>query len=625
MKNTISNAAAITVLAPIADATIKTGGGPVSIGATVIVASKGPVNKVVKVYNKTWQDVFGKPLPKRVDGMEGLRHVADAAKECDYINVVRAIHSDARFPSLLINQINFRGAWAPTTAYALDDVVISNSVKFICTTAHTSSDTAPTNEAHTNWGLFAGTIEVGKASGENGHPYGASLSLGAGYVCQIYPIDGDPSVNRSLEIKNVVTEKGAWVTGTTYEENDIITVTGGRLICINAHTAGATAPTKAAPTTAWKVYHGQYDKRFTLNFYDKDEDGTEYLLESYLVGILETDKDDMGRSAYIETVLERDSDIFRAIVADDLTWTTIQPSLKYAVKTTFTGGSNGTTPDAADFISAWDLFRNEIYACDLMFAAGNYDPEVLANCIDVATERHVSFFFDVSPALDSDSAMEWLRGTGLEGRQANVYYLPFSARDVYYGGKTVWGGSGDAVAACAKGNANYSGATPGIHYAPAGPNRGRLTRTEIAPLHPSDIIDRDAFYSARINPIIAGDNGGTVIDDALSLYYKEDYLRFTWVNRILNYIDQNFYFGAKSIKFEPDGLTKAGLTRIMKDLLDSLVTSGALVAPRDPEKDGKEPYILTVEQLEIDLWQVTWDVCPTGAARRIAGQPRLIK
>jgi hypothetical protein len=78
------------------------------------------------------------------------------------------------------------------------------------------------------------------------------------------------------------------------------------------------------------------------------------------------------------------------------------------------------------------------------------------------------------------------------------------------------------------------------------------------------------------------------------------------------------------MKFDRDGLTRQGLTRLTKEILDQLVTSGALVTPRD-SADGNQPYKLVVKQEEIDLWLVTWDFCPTGAARRIAGQPRLIK
>lgn len=622
MKSVITNAAAITVLRLI-DNTFKTGGGPVSVGATVIVASKGPVGKVTQVTDDNWDDIFGSPLSRRSSFMEGLRHLSDAVKECNYINVVRAVHSDASFPSLLVKLINVHGAWESGHDYVAGDVVTMAGVAYICILAHTASaENDPPNE--TNWAVFETTLEVGQTSETDGHPYGTTLSLANGYVMEIWPIDGDPSTNRSFEIANVITEKGTWVTATAYEVNDVITVSGGRLICTVAHTSSGDAPTLAVPGTSWKAYKGEYDQRFTINISDVDENGDEYTLETYSVGLNPTDKDDLGRPAFIETVLEQNSDRFRCNIDESLTWGTIKDSLKYGIKAAFVGGTNGSDPDTDDFITAWDLFRNETFGADLMFAAGIYDEDVLSNCIDIADERHTSFFFDVNPNLQSDQAIAWLKGTGLESRQAAAYYCPFKAKDRWYNGKTVWGASGAAVAACAIGNANMTGAIPGIHYAPAGINRGKLERTSVEPLYPDDVINRDDFYDARINPVVSGDSGGAVIDDALSIHYKQNYSRFIWVNRIANYIDQRFVEGAAYMKFEPDGLTKAGLTKMMKEILDQLVTSGALVTPRDTS-DGTNPYILTVEQKEIDLWLVTWDFCPTGAARRIAGQPRLIK
>ena len=101
MKNTITNAADITILSVI-DATEKTGGGPVSVGATVVQAPKGAPNKVLKVLASDWRDILGKPYPKKEGGvkMEGLRHLADALIDCDYVNVVRVLASDALFPSI---------------------------------------------------------------------------------------------------------------------------------------------------------------------------------------------------------------------------------------------------------------------------------------------------------------------------------------------------------------------------------------------------------------------------------------------------------------------------------------------------------------------------------------------
>lgn len=626
MKNIITNAAEITVLRLI-DNTFKTGGGPISIGATCLVAGKGPVMKVTQVTGANWQSIFGKPLSKKSEYMEGLRHLADAVKDCTYVNVVRVVPDDAKFPSLSLTTLT---------------------------------------------GVQAAAA----------HDYGTTLSLGAGVCLQVWPIDGDPSTTRKFQIANVtgtrakswvtatvyvaddlVTSDGVqwkckvghtagtghsaptvaspnatdwdpytaecpWVTGVSYVANDVVLVTGGRLICVTAHTA-STAPTLAAPGANWKVYDGDYDSRFTINFYDIDSDGDEYLLESYLVGLGINDKDDMGRPAYIETVLEQNSDIFRCNFDEDVSWDTAHPALKIVsgTKTAFTGGTNGAFDDEAaavvQFKKGWDLFRNEQYLSPLMFAAGNYSGEVIANCIDIADTNHNSFFFDVSPNLTPTGAIDWLKGVGVESRQAACFYSPFSANDAYYGGKCVWGISGAVAAACAQGDANFTGATPGVHYAPAGIYRGKLARTGLQALN-DDVINRDDFYTARINPVVASDTGGAVIDDCLSVWYKQNYSRFIWVNRIANYIDHRFVEAAAYMKFEPDGLTKTGLTKLTKQILDELVVSGALVTPRDPA-DGTNPYVLQVEQVEIDLWLVTWDFCPTGAARRIAGQPRLIK
>lgn len=96
------------------------------------------------------------------------------------------------------------------------------------------------------------------------------------------------------------------------------------------------------------------------------------------------------------------------------------------------------------------------------------------------------------------------------------------------------------------------------------------------------------------------------------------------MNDVLDYIDHQFYVAAQQAKFEPDGLTSTVLLELTTQILENLVTNGALVTPRDPDQ-GSEPFIVTVQQLEIDLWSVTWDVCVTGAARRIVGQPRLIR
>jgi hypothetical protein len=530
-KHVITNAAEITILEVI-DHTYKTGGGPVSVGATVVVAEKGPVGTVTQVTAENWQDIFGLPLPKKQSGMEGLRHLSEAVKECNYVNVVRCVAADAKFPALTYTIV-------PGVDPDLDTSTLTASAQ----------------------------------------AYATDLTLAENDMFILRPIDGDPSTNRRVVVSGVDADK----------------------------------------------------KRFTVTIYDKDSLGAEYVLESYEVGVDPSDKDDMGLPAFIEAVFENTSDRFRVDWNDELTWTGALEALNHLATDTdgvaFAGGTNGTFPTVLERQAAWELLRNEKIVVNLMFAAGEYEGEVLATVADIADERHCSAFIDAPPYMKHDDAIDWLTGesgVGIKSRHVRCYHSPYSASDPWRGGKTVWGVAGAAAAAKARGNANYTGVIPGIHYSPAGTKRGFMERTGVAPLFADDVVNRDDLYDARINPVVYSPNGGAYIDDDLTLHYESNYSRFGWVNDILDYIEARFLEAAAAAKHEPDGLTRNILTDLTKTILDDLVTSGALVTPRDASA-GTKPYILTVTQKEIDLWHVQWDVCPTGAARRIAGQPKLIR
>jgi len=620
MKDTITNAAENVIL-PLIDNTYTTSGGPYSVGATVVRANKGRVGEVIKVTNATRESLLGKPLPKTVgQHMEGLRHLADACVECSYVNVVRVVADDAMFPSISVKQITDRGAWSNNTVtYNINDVVdIAGPAKLICVVEHTtvSEDPEPTAESE-NWEAFTTPAET------DAHAYGTDLSIGDGYVCQIFPVDGDPSLNRSVKFVPIVADKGDWAGTTNYVVNDKVTLsTGEELICVIAHESGSTEPDPEDLPIHWKVF-GQNYKRFKIEFYDKNSLNEPYLLESHVVGVDPDDRDDMGRPAFIETVFEDQSTRFGCIYSG-LPWASIQESIVAMTETVFAGGTNGGIPTSENWKDAWDVFRNETIPAFLMFAAGNYDETVLANCIEIANKRHSSFFYDVSPVLSPDNALSWQKSSGLQSRQAGAYYCPYAANDIWYGGKTVWGCSGSAVAACAKGDAMFTGDIPGVHYSPAGPIRGTLRRTGGIPLFPGQRIDRDDFYDARINPVIPSSDGQLVIDDAVALHFLQNYSRFIWVNRIGNYIIYRFVEKANQLKHQPDRLTLQGLQSGMNDVLAGLVTSKALSAPRNPDVDGNAPYTISVTQVAIDHWQVEWAFCPTGSARRIVGQPKLI-
>lgn len=575
MKSVITNAAEITVLEPI-DNNYKTGGGPVSVGGCVVVATKGRPFVPYEIFGvgTSQEDTFGKPLPKKAYGMEGLRQLSEAAKECNWVQTVRVVNStEYRYPSQAYLLFKERGDWAAGTLYKPGDVVTHGGQQFIAAAEHTAA--TPPVIGSGEWLAYTGPVE------KDAHRYNEKVLVGDdGYWLVLYPIDGDASLKRTVRIEDVDTEK----------------------------------------------------ERFRLVIYDKDDTGYEYELENLLVGIGEDDKDDMGRPAYIETVFETQSTRFRCDFLEGTTWAELEPvllALEHKKATpqgvSFEGGTSGGEPEIDDWLKAVELLRRESLPLNLLFAAGISDPDVLARMAEIADFRHIAFFFDVPSYLPQSGALGWLKDMGLKSRHARAYYAPFEASDPWRGGKTVWGVSGAMAAAKARGNAIFTKNVPGVHYSPAGEKRGYLSRTSVACLFPDETLNRDTLYTARLNPVIPMTSGGACADDDLTQHFLENYLRFGWINDTLDYIDQRFVEAARIAKFEPDGLTYEILYKLVKQILDELVTSGALVKPRDPEQDGNKEYIITITQVEIDLWHVEWAVCITGAARRIAGQPRLIK
>ena len=83
-----------------------------------------------------------------------------------------------------------------------------------------------------------------------------------------------------------------------------------------------------------------------------------YVLESYIVGVKQTDLDDMGLSAFIETVLENNASRFRCEYNEAFTFTEFNTAaaIGFATAQGFEDGTDGGTPTTEDWEAAWDLF-----------------------------------------------------------------------------------------------------------------------------------------------------------------------------------------------------------------------------------------------------------------------------
>lgn len=352
--------------------------------------------------------------------------------------------------------------------------------------------------------------------------------------------------------------------------------------------------------------------------------GGKKVLESIEFSLSTSAIDDMGLPAYLPTKLENSDSRLRAVVAKDaefpLGFTGIaDPAL-------FVGGSDGDldslTPD--DYAQALSVLSASMVNYTAVLGLGCYDDIVLHSLAQHASDVRVDMFCDIRPGLSGTQAITAAAAQNFGG-YANVarYHFPYSSKDPISGAQMVYGLSGDVFTAKAKGVA-LNNDVGGWHYNPAGPARATLDRANIKPLPGAASIDREAYVTARINPVAVGSDGSVVIDDELTTWSKNNYLRFQHVNSTLNAIARAAYDICQTLKHEPDGITRNGLTKELTRLLERYVASAALVTPRDATQ-GTSPFVVEVTQAEFDLWNIRLFVCPTGVARRMSVEPILFR
>ncbi|MCX8980185.1 Ig-like domain-containing protein [Citrobacter portucalensis] len=334
--------------------------------------------------------------------------------------------------------------------------------------------------------------------------------------------------------------------------------------------------------------------------------------------------DDMGLPSYLPVMLENSESRLRAVVKSNAEF-----PLAYNGFTNefFVGGNDGDlsklTPD--DYRDALNTLAASMVNYTAVCSLGVYDPIVLQHLALHSQEVRVDMFCDVRPAVAGAMAPTEAAAQGL-GSFSHVarYHFPYSSRDPLTRAQVVYGLSGDAFTAKAKGVAMKPD-VGGWHYAPAGYTRGVLQRANVLPLPGAASINRESYVTARINPVTVASDGSIVIDDSLTTHPKNNYLRFQHVNSILNAIARGVYDVCQQLKHEPDGVTREGLEKEIPRYLEKYVASDALVKPRD-ESQGTEPFVVVVvKQADFDLWDIKIYVCPTGLARRISVEPILFR
>jgi len=412
---------------------------------------------------------------------------------------------------------------------------------------------------------------------QSNHSFNSEISLGANALMAFYVKDGDVDSERSIEIVNARTGDGTF---------DLVV--------------------KQKTGTEWLTI-GTYEDLSV------DIDGTNDL---DMPSFAETALD--GVSPYVGCIVSRD-----ALMTDIADVSTVE----------FAGGTSGGDVTAQNVIDAWNVLKYSNLPFNLGMAAGQYDHTVIKHIDEICDSLMIQFRYDIPPHLTDEQGKDWLIALSLgNSYAASAYHYPYKADDKWSGGKAVWGISGVATAAKARcfATTDKRPDVPGVHYAAAGQTRGSVGRTGVEPLHVTGFINdedkvevRDASGDivGRYNPT----RMGRYIDDSLTCFAKKNYLRFEWVVAIYFAMAHEVREGAESLKHEPDGITRESLERVCGRIGQKYTDSGALVAPRQPDIDGEDPFIFKIEQVEIDLWSVEMSICPTGSFRRGSLQPIIMR
>lgn len=576
------------------------------IFAGVIVSPKGAPFQLLSVTKENWQGVTGTPYHSSVGiHSESLRHVGDAVNGGNGV-LVRVVPSNATYPVIHILppppavDENPRAAESEVqqvnnepVVLSIDDLELSTKIKnALKKPGHTLEELRGMTDEQ-----LASIEGIGESSVE---AIKTAISISVRQLSAPAPVP-------------LAITKEAVVYGQEPELSEADTL----MLWIVDGAESGNRKFSLTPADAAQYGEGMY--KLTLT--ETDSVGYDRIIDSYYVSLTFGAKDDMGNDVYIETLLESKSKVLRAqCAADTSAFTSVEDVV-------FDGASNGDlasiTPE--DYKKAVSLLASSVIKYTGVCALGIYDEETLKSLITIANNRRIGLYADVDPRKTYAEACTWKEAFAISECRAMFYHFPFTALDPYHRNRNIWGLSGVAFTAKAKGVAkNLS--PGGWHLTPAGEERALINRTRVKPNMGLDEPDYERMYKCRINKLDSNALGQLFIDDSLTSYTRENYLRFEQQVAVTDAACRDLYALFRRLKHEPDGVTEDGLNEGISEILDGYVYSKALVKPRDPD-DGDEPYKYTLTQGEgePDLWKLELYLCVTGSFRRGYIDPILMR
>ena len=357
---------------------------------------------------------------------------------------------------------------------------------------------------------------------------------------------------------------------------------------------------------------------------------------SYKVGV----NDDEGRSRYFPDVFERESSIYRCLIPSidgtNLTETRLNTIFFSGMSSTILSddgiadadyaghymGENSNSqglPNTADFTKASGILSNTIDKYDALFTCGNRTAINIKELIDIANNRRLICFYDLTPGTSYPTAITNKQTLSINEKRAFCLFVEFSCDDFFEELKKVFiGGSGAAVLAAANGYNVRSGGVPGVHLAPAGITRGSSIRTGII-TEVDDTIPGEEFFSNRINYYAKDNNtAGWYIYDVLTSTNDNNTNRLFSVVNIDNYLAIKIFDAVQIFQFQPSS------SNIINTITDLLVDQVFKPAESSGALHGSDPYKISIKLVSSDKIEINYSITPVGSIRRIEAQPIIL-
>jgi len=342
-----------------------------------------------------------------------------------------------------------------------------------------------------------------------------------------------------------------------------------------------------ASVTSWETYNTlaavderlQDESEFLIVVEIKKQNTNSWTqLEYFRVSSNENQLDDQGRSIFVETVINQQSDYLRASM--NATYLNTEFRMSTSEWQTLSGGqdNNGDTVTDSIIEDALDLYSNAEELDVSIFIDSNKSETVKQYTLDICeTRKDCVAVLDCNYNLvvdnrgnETNDLIDWRRGLGsykVDNMNVNTSYgaLYGNWGEVYdkYNQKYRWIPlSGHVAAAYA-----YTDDVTDPWYAPAGLNRGILDNIRRLAWNPT-LGNRDLLYKNGINPIVSFAGQGKVIWGQKTLLDKPSAFNRMNVRRLFIVLEKALSTSAKYFLFEPNtSFTRLALRNMIEPYL----------------------------------------------------------